>query len=189
MSKKSWVVVFGALVLAALGSFRAYSQQGHVFSQNPKAYGIMSGVQRIAVGSASANSIWPLQVSGAYTASGGFARAVGVDTTLVASANSDVLSGLRINPTFTPGSFSGVSQVGLAVIAGNTGLGVGTPTEKLEVNGGVRLNTVTARPTCAVGIRGDMWVVQGATGVTDTLAVCLKSAANAYAWISIVTGG
>jgi hypothetical protein len=51
----------------------------------------------------------------------------------------------------------------------NVGISVIAPTAKLEVNGGVRLNTATARPTCTATIRGTLWVTQG---TTDTLAIC-----------------
>lgn len=65
---------------------------------------------------------------------------------------------------------------------GNVGIGTGTPTQKLEVNGGMKLNTTAGKPACAVAIRGTIWFTQGAAGVADTLEVCAKDAANAYAW-------
>lgn len=55
--------------------------------------------------------------------------------------------------------------------------------------GGVRINSTAARPTAADIYRGMLWITQGAGGVTDTLAICLKSAANTYSWVSVVTGG
>jgi hypothetical protein len=56
-----------------------------------------------------------LQVSGSITASSAIARGGLINTTLVASANNDVLVGLDINPTFTNGAFTGVSNFGLRV--------------------------------------------------------------------------
>lgn len=53
----------------------------------------------------------------------------------------------------------------------------------------VALSTTNARPTCAIGIRGTLWAVQGGGGTTDTLYACLKSAAGSYSWVSVVTGG
>lgn len=55
--------------------------------------------------------------------------------------------------------------------------------------GGVILNTAGARPTAGVNYRGMLFVTQGAGGVTDTISVCLKSAANTYSWVAIITGG
>ena len=70
-------------------------------------------------------------------------------------------------------------------INGNVGIGTTSPGQKLEVNGGMRLNTATAKPTCAVGIRGTFWVVQGGAGVADTVEACLKSAADTYSWVTL----
>ncbi|MCX6792437.1 MAG: hypothetical protein NTY12_00200 [Candidatus Falkowbacteria bacterium] len=69
---------------------------------------------------------------------------------------------------------------------GNFGVGTITPTAKLEVNGGVKLNTVTAKPVCSDATnRGTFWVTQGGTGVADSVEVCAKDASNAYAWRTI----
>jgi hypothetical protein len=65
---------------------------------------------------------------------------------------------------------------------GNVGIGTEDPTQKLEVNGGVRFNTSTSRPTCSATTRGTFWFVKGGTGVADSAAVCAKNASNTYAW-------
>ena len=65
---------------------------------------------------------------------------------------------------------------------GNVGIGTTNPSQKLEVNGGVRYNTATAKPTCDSTVRGTTWFTQGAPGVKDTFEVCAKDAADAYAW-------
>ena len=49
------------------------------------------------------------------TASSALAQGVYFNNTLVAAANNDVLVGLDINPTFTNGAFTGVSNIGLRV--------------------------------------------------------------------------
>lgn len=67
----------------------------------------------------------------------------------------------------------------------NVGIGVASPAAALEVNGGVRLNTLTSRPACTVSERGTIWVVQSATGVKDAVAVCVKNASNVYTWATI----
>lgn len=86
-------------------------------------------------------------------------------------------------------SSGATNNYGLLVAAGTVGIGTTTPTQALEVNGGIRLNTSTSRPACAVGIRGNIWVTESGAGVTDNFAVCLKSAADTYSWVQIVTGG
>jgi competence protein ComGC len=67
----------------------------------------------------------------------------------------------------------------------NVGVGVTSPGQTLEVNGGVRLNTSTARPTCDSSQRGTIWVVQNGAGVADTASVCAKNAADSYAWTAL----
>jgi hypothetical protein len=53
--------------------------------------------------------------SGSITAASALAQGVYFNNTLVAAANNDVLVGLDINPTFTNGAFTGVSNIGLRV--------------------------------------------------------------------------
>jgi len=62
------------------------------------------------------------------------------------------------------------------------GIGVTNPGRELEVNGGVQLYTVTAKPTCNFANRGTFWVTQGAAGAKDLVQVCAKDAADLYAW-------
>lgn len=52
----------------------------------------------------------------------------------------------------------------------------------------VVLATTGALPTAAAALRGALFVVRGATGVADTLQVCLKSSADAYSWKVLATG-
>ncbi|MBI4698976.1 MAG: hypothetical protein HY758_08770 [Nitrospirae bacterium] len=68
--------------------------------------------------------------------------------------------------------------------SGNVGIGTTAISsgQKLEVNGGVSINTTTAQPTCSSTTRGTFWVKQGASGVKDSVQVCAKDAANAYSW-------
>jgi hypothetical protein len=56
-----------------------------------------------------------LKTSASLTATSALAQGLFVNNTLVAAANSDVLVGLDINPTFTNGAFTGVKNLNLRV--------------------------------------------------------------------------
>jgi hypothetical protein len=73
--------------------------------------------------------------------------------------------------------------------------GVGSSTNSGSTNtrwAGIRLDGLFSikhlslesgsKPTCAVAERGTFWYVAGGAGVKDTVEVCAKDAANAYAW-------
>ena len=60
-----------------------------------------------------------LLVNNSVTASGAIARGTNLTPTLTAAANSDVLVGLDINPTFTNGAFTGVTNYALRVRQNN----------------------------------------------------------------------
>ena len=69
---------------------------------------------------------------------------------------------------------------------GNIGIGTSAPSQKLEVNGGIRLNTTAAKPAiCNSTLRGVIWLTQGEPGTADTLEVCLKNADDNYAWTKL----
>lgn len=52
---------------------------------------------------------------------------------------------------------------------------------------GVRDVTQGAKPTCDTNTRNHRWFVRGGLGVADTYEVCMKSAANTFAWVVIAT--
>jgi hypothetical protein len=97
--------------------------------------------------------------------------------------------GIRVrgDSTGTYAYITGGSGTSLALnpTVGNVGIGTTSPGEKLEVNGGVRLNTVTAKPTCDSSHRGTFWSTQGGAGVKDNVEVCAKDGTDAYAWRTI----
>jgi hypothetical protein len=64
----------------------------------------------------------------------------------------------------------------------SVGIGTSIPTAKLDVNGGVRLNTTEGKPSCDATTRGTFWFTQGGAGVKDSAEVCAKDSGNAYAW-------
>jgi hypothetical protein len=65
---------------------------------------------------------------------------------------------------------------------GRVGIGTTTPATALEVDGGVRVNTVEARPPCNATVRGTFWVTQGGAGVKDAVEVCAKDGSDTFAW-------
>lgn len=77
---------------------------------------------------------------------------------------------------------SGLANVMSWLPSGYVGIGTTNPGQKLEVNGGMTLNTATAKPGCSSTTRGTFWVTQGGAGVKDNVEVCAKDAADAYAW-------
>ncbi len=68
---------------------------------------------------------------------------------------------------------------------GNVGVGTSSPTQKFEVNGGVRINPATTKPACDSTSGGTFWYTAGGPGVKDSVEVCAKDAANNYAWRTI----
>lgn len=64
---------------------------------------------------------------------------------------------------------------------GYVGIGTTTPAQKLDVSGGIRLNSTGDRPACNSSNRGTLWLVQGAT---DELTICVQD--GGYVW-KIVT--
>jgi hypothetical protein len=83
-----------------------------------------------------------LVVSGSETASSAIARGGLINTTLVAAANNDVLVGLDINPTFTNGAFTGVTNLGLRVNGLSQITGNGNDALNI-VSGGLKITRAT----------------------------------------------
>jgi hypothetical protein len=107
---------------------------------------------------------------------------------------------LTVDAPFTGGTGSAAANVSPSVFRtddssgnatlvvtdqGNIGVGTISPAAKLEVAGGVRLNTATTKPTCDATSRGTFWFTQGGAGVKDSAEVCAKDATDAYAWRSL----
>lgn len=122
------------------------------------------------------------------------------------SLNSSFGSGLGIYGTYgTPAQQSIVTIEALGVQSGggySSSLNLSTSNAStisinlscnadasVSVYGGLNIATTASRPTAAAAVRGMLWVVRGGTGVTDTLEVCMKAAADTYSWVTIVTGG
>lgn len=67
----------------------------------------------VGIGTSTLGTATELTLGGSQTASSAVARGQLLNTTLVAAANNDVLVGLDINPTFTNGAFTGVTNYAL----------------------------------------------------------------------------
>lgn len=76
---------------------------------------------RLGIGTSSPSAI--IHSVGSVTASGAIARSNYLNNTLVASANSDILVGLDIQPTFTNGAFTGVDNFSLRINGGKGVIG------------------------------------------------------------------
>jgi hypothetical protein len=72
----------------------------------------------LLIGTTTALASTKFTLGGSETASGAIARGGLINTTLVAAANNDVLVGLDINPTFTNGAFTGVTNAGFRMQSG-----------------------------------------------------------------------
>lgn len=86
--------------------------------------------------------------------------------------------------------YSGSSPVAVAVdaSAGNSGFGVLAPKQKVEVNGGMRLETATSKPAANADSAGTIWRTKGGAGAADVVEMCLKAADGSYSWKPIATG-
>jgi len=79
----------------------------------------------------------------------------------------------------------------LAIQQGNVGVGTVEPHERLEVNGGLRLNPLEARrPACTVERRGTLWYerdvkLESGNGHVDRLLFCAK-VLDRYQWVMVV---
>jgi hypothetical protein len=91
---------------------------------------------------------------------------------------------VSIETTSSPNTYP--SEKFRVTSGGNVGIGTTAPTQKLEVKGGIRLNTTAAKPiTCDSTLRGVVWITQGGTGTADSLDVCLKDGNGNYSWVKL----
>lgn len=65
-----------------------------------------------------------------------------------------------------------------------TGADLTLDADSVKSPSGFTVNTTASQPTCDSSIRGKIWVVQGGAGVADSAQICLKNAADAYAWVA-----
>jgi hypothetical protein len=77
---------------------------------------------RVGIGTSSPATT--LDIRGTQTATGSIATTMLISSSLSASANSDTLVGLDINPSFNTGSFTSVQNIGLRITTDGAGSGV-----------------------------------------------------------------
>jgi hypothetical protein len=104
------------------------------------------------------------------TASGAIARGVNITPTLVAAANNDVLVGLDINPTFTNGAFTGVSNIGLRVQAGLSRFFINNPG-----SGVIEIQNSNATGFTSFAIFNNLNTLMGGFGWGNASAAALAS--------------
>ena len=63
--------------------------------------------------------------------------------------------------------------------AGDVGIGTAVPTQKLEVNGGIKMNTNHPKPACDASTRGTLWLTQGSPDSAEICKTSPKIAAQA----------
>ncbi len=115
-------------------------------------------------------------------------------STFTVAGNLQMVKGSTITSNGTI-SFSTAASAALASTPnlfiganGNVGVGTATPATTLEVAGGLRINTTTAKPTCDTTQRGTAWLQQGAGGVADLMFFCMKTTADTYQWVQLGIG-
>lgn len=124
-------------------------------------------------------------------------------TSLIDGVSATSFNGLNVPAAVTGGGADGSTAVGLVVKNYTT---LSTAGSKIATFAPDNANTVKASidkdgmlqfgvgntgaaPTCDATQRGKIWLVNGGSGVTDTVTICLKAAADTYSWITLTTGG
>ena len=148
-----------------------------VAQRNASGSGTALQVQQLGTGLAfNVSNLGSSLFNSSITASSAIARGVRVENTLVAAANNDVLVGLDINPTFTNGAFTGVSNVGLRVQSG--GINV---TGNSSINGQLLIGSTTLgiNPFLQINSNGRADIVLRTNGTNDN-AFSIYAVGGAY---------
>jgi hypothetical protein len=199
-------VMVGQLVLPANGLAAGGSQL--VLSAGRVGVGILSPLAQLhvdttdATDGAGASAVDALTVAGGEGGdqnTGSATAGAGSSVTITggsggAGLGTDSNGGNGGSITLQPGAggagdgFSGSAGNVLLAPSGTGSVGIGTssPGQKLEINGGLRLNTLTLKPACSVLTRGTFWITLGGAGVEDLVEVCTKDAADAYDWRNVI---
>jgi hypothetical protein len=112
LSSTDWTAFNGKFNLPTLTSGSVLFSDGTTIAQKNSNFFWNNTNNRLGIGTNAPNSI--LHLSGSITAVSAIARGGNITPTLVAAANSDVLIGLKVFPTFTNGAFTGVSNYSIS---------------------------------------------------------------------------
>jgi hypothetical protein len=135
----------------------------------------------VAIGTSTLATATELTLGGSQTAASAIARGQLLNTTLVATANNDVLVGLDINPTFTLGAFAGTRRHGVRIQNSRlyiTGSYSGAPSEAINpqslvdidatLNGYAGTRAIAVRINPTINIANAVAQVFAALEVTPT---------------------
>jgi hypothetical protein len=109
-------------------------------------------------------------------------------TNTVAEQSGNAIVGTGNNPLGTTGlarlkTGNGVDAGGIELLVGT---GSATRGQVLLSGAGVQILTEGLKPVASSLYRGSIWITQGGLGVADTVEICRKDAANAYAWVTLI---
>ncbi len=80
---------------------------------------------------------------------------------------------------------TGGASTGLIVEHGNVGIGTLTPSVKMEVIGGIKINSFSlSKPNCNESTRGMMWSITE-SNEGDEVIYCFRNSAGEYHWATI----
>jgi len=111
LSSTDWTAFNGKFTLPSLTSGSVLFSDGTTIAQKNSNFFWDNTNNRLGIGTNAPNSRFHL--SGSITAASAIARGGNITTTLLAAANSDVLVGLDIAPTFTNGAFTTLRNIAL----------------------------------------------------------------------------
>ncbi len=159
-------------------------------SQNGSAFTVIGGGSGGSVGGAASSLInGAATVDVVFTDESTDPYGMGDDTTKSTTGTFRSLQGARRQMLRLHDSNSDTGYVWGFGVSNDTGATWTFPF-KVRQNGEVHMKNMTldsqgTPPTCAAAIRGMFWYNAGAAGVKDTVQVCAKDAADAYAWRTI----
>jgi len=148
-----------------------------------------SGMYSTAIGGSTiANGMYSTAMGYSTIADGWFSTAMGDDTAATGDSSTAMGSKITAQADYSFGiglddTLRTITQEHtMAIMGGKVGIGTVAPTQRVEVDGGIRLNTADHRPTCNVNSRGTLWFTRGGAGTKDSLEICAKDSGGTYAW-------